>query len=222
MTIEGISSNNNAERITDGTAQTQSVSTAFSEVLESTVTSGSTDLDALFDKAAEKFGVSANLLKAVAKAESGFNPAARSSAGAMGIMQLMPATAAAFKVTDPYDPEQSIMGGAELLSGLLKKYDGDTSLALAAYNAGSGSVDKYGGIPPYKETQNYVVKVMGYLGEEITAGYVSSSRNTGTGITALSSEKDVSAMLMENLIMTMIMNQPSNSSDEEDKRSIPL
>lgn len=121
------------------------------------------DLDDIFKEAASKYGVSENLLKAVAKAESGFNANAVSSAGAIGIMQLMPSTAASLGVTDPYDAAQNIMGGAKLLSRLLKKYNGDTSLALAAYNAGSGNVDKYGGIPPFKETQNYVSKVLAYL-----------------------------------------------------------
>lgn len=121
------------------------------------------NLKDIFKEAASKYGVSENLLKAVAKAESGFNAGAVSSAGAIGIMQLMPSTAASLGVTDPYDATQNIMGGAKLLSRLLKKYNGNTSLALAAYNAGSGNVDKYGGIPPFKETQNYVNKVLAYL-----------------------------------------------------------
>ena len=78
----------------------------------------------------------------------------------MGVMQLMPKTAEGLGVTDSYDPRQNILGGAKLISQLLDKYDGDKSLALAAYNAGSGNVSKYGGIPPFKETQNYVKKVL--------------------------------------------------------------
>ena len=119
-------------------------------------------LDDIFREASETYGISYDLLKAVAYAESGYNANATSYCGAMGIMQLMPGTAQSLGVTDAYDPYQNIMGGAKLISGLLKKYDGDTSLALAAYNAGSGNVAKYGGIPPFKETQNYVVKVLGY------------------------------------------------------------
>lgn len=129
----------------------------------STPLSSPKDLDAIFKQAASKYGVPESLLKAVAKAESGFNASAVSSAGAIGIMQLMPQTASSLGVTNPYDATQNIMGGAKLLSQLLKKYNGNTSLALAAYNAGSGNVDKYNGIPPFKETQNYVKKVIAYL-----------------------------------------------------------
>ena len=121
------------------------------------------DLDEIFKQAANKYGVSESLLKAVAKAESGFNANSESSGGAVGIMQLMPETASSLGVTNPYDATQNIMGGAKLLSQLLKKYNGNTSLALAAYNAGSGNVDKYNGIPPFRETQNYVQKILAYL-----------------------------------------------------------
>ena len=122
----------------------------------------SAELDAIFDEAAEKYGVDAKFLKSIAKCESDFDPACVSHSGATGIMQLMPATAAELGVSDSYDPYQNIMGGAQYISELLDKYNGDTSLALAAYNAGSGNVAKYGGIPPSTETQNYVNKVLGY------------------------------------------------------------
>lgn len=127
----------------------------------------SKSLDDIFKRAAQKYNVPENLLKAIGKAESNFNPKAVSRAGAQGVMQLMPATAKELGVTDPFDAEQNIMGGAKYISGLLKKYNGDTKLALAAYNAGSGNVAKYGGIPPFKETQNYVVKVMKYAGQQL-------------------------------------------------------
>lgn len=130
------------------------------------ITTGS-ELEAIFQKAAAAYDIPVELLKAVGKAESNFNPDATSSCGAMGIMQLMPATAKALGVTDAYDPEQNIMGGAKYLSDKLKAYDGDITLALAAYNAGPGNVAKYGGVPPFKETQNYIKKIYGYMGEDI-------------------------------------------------------
>lgn len=120
-------------------------------------------LEAIFEKAAETYQVDVELLKAMAKTESGFDPNATSKSGAMGIMQLMPGTAKGLGVTDAYDPEQNIMGGAKYIASLLDKYDGNLSYALAAYNAGSGNVDKYDGIPPFEETQNYVAKILGYL-----------------------------------------------------------
>ena len=119
-------------------------------------------LESYFKEASEKYNVDINLLKAIAKAESNFNAKAVSSAGAMGVMQLMPATAKSLGVSNAYNAYENIMGGAKLIASNLKKYNGDISLALAAYNAGGGNVDKYGGIPPFKETQNYVKKVLNY------------------------------------------------------------
>lgn len=135
-------------------------------------------LEQIFDKASYTYNVSKDLLKAMAKAESNFRADATSRCGAMGIMQLMPGTAASLGVTDAYDPEQNIMGGAQYISRLLEKYNGNLSYAIAAYNAGSGNVDKYDGIPPFNETQNYVAKVLQYLEEGVT---IPSSSVTGTG-----------------------------------------
>ncbi|MEG1140735.1 MAG: lytic transglycosylase domain-containing protein, partial [Lachnospiraceae bacterium] len=117
--------------------------------------------------AADKYHVPVNLLKAIGKAESNFQADVTSHCGAQGIMQLMPATAKSLGVKNAYDPEQNIMGGANYISQMLKKYDGNISLACAAYNAGSGNVAKYGGIPPFEETQNYVKKIHRYLNEGI-------------------------------------------------------
>jgi cell wall-associated NlpC family hydrolase len=118
---------------------------------------------AQFTAAEQKYDLPTGLLSAVAKAESGYQPSAVSSAGAIGLMQLMPATASALGV-DPTNPTQSIDGAARLLQGELAKY-GSVPLALAAYNAGGPAVDKYGGVPPYPETQNYVKEIMSDLGE---------------------------------------------------------
>ena len=116
--------------------------------------------DSIIKATAQRLNLDWRLCAALCWCESGFNPNAVSSAGAVGVMQLMPKTAEGLGVTDSYDPRQNILGGAKLISQLLDKYDGDKSLALAAYNAGSGNVSKYGGIPPFKETQNYVKKVL--------------------------------------------------------------
>ncbi|PYT08090.1 MAG: transglycosylase [Acidobacteria bacterium] len=113
---------------------------------------------------ARRYGVSQKLVHAVIQAESGGNPAAVSPKGAQGIMQLMPATARRFEVSDPLDPDQNIEGGVRYLSYLLDIYNGDTVRALAAYNAGEAAVRKHGGVPPYRETQDYVHKVLELAG----------------------------------------------------------
>ena len=117
----------------------------------------------MIQKAAQTHGVSEGLIKAVMHTESGFNIHARSPVGAQGLMQLMPATARRFNVSNAFDPQQNIMAGAEYLAWLLRRFNGNTQLALAGYNAGEGNVAKYGGIPPFKETQDYVQRVMSRL-----------------------------------------------------------
>lgn len=119
--------------------------------------------DRYIGEAATLHGVDFPLLKAVIRAESAFNPKAVSKKGALGLMQIMPANLKSFRVYDAFDPWQNIMGGTRYLKSLLQRFDGAVPLALAAYNAGPRAVDTYQGIPPYRETKEYVRKVMRFL-----------------------------------------------------------
>lgn len=119
--------------------------------------------DSMIRQIAFHHGVDPDLVKGIIHVESGYNPQALSSKGAMGLMQLMPETASILGVTDPWDPLENITGGTKYVSYLLKKYNGDLTKVLAAYNAGPGAVDSYDGIPPYQETQDYVRSVLGIL-----------------------------------------------------------
>lgn len=153
-------------------------------------------LDTYFTRASQTYGVPKALLEAITMQESSFNPKATSHCGAQGLMQLMPATARSLGVTDAYDPEQNIMGGAKYISQLLAQYNGNTELALAAYNAGSNNVAKYGGIPPFKETQEYVVKVMGYYQQGVdvpTTTFSSSGTILDPSLFAVSEAENPSA-----------------------------
>ena len=120
-------------------------------------------IDALVQQNADIWQVDPSLIKSVIANESSFNANATSPVGAQGLMQLMPETAASLGVKDPYDPAQNVAGGTRYLKGLLDRFKGDTRLAVAAYNAGPGAVEKYGDVPPYAETQNYVKNVLGSL-----------------------------------------------------------
>jgi soluble lytic murein transglycosylase-like protein len=126
--------------------------------------------DDIIQEAATRHGVDADLLHAVIQAESAFNPIAESAAGAQGLMQLMPSLQAELGVKDPFDPRQNIMAGAEYLKKLLTRHKGDVALALASYNAGPTIVGRYKGVPPYKETRNYIKKIKSLLADEASDG----------------------------------------------------
>jgi soluble lytic murein transglycosylase-like protein len=130
---------------------------------------GRDTFDALIEEAAAAHGLSAHLVRAVIEAESAFDPRAESPAGALGLMQLMPATAACLGVKDPLDPRQNVFGGVKYLSQLLGRYDGNVALTLAGYNAGPRRVARYRGIPPYGETRAYVTRIRGLIAESTGA-----------------------------------------------------
>ena len=180
---------------TENRTTSQEISGSFRDVIGNKFKSVSEDMDQIFEDAADRFGISSRLLRAVAKAESNFNPNAVSRAGAMGVMQLMPATARYLGVNDAFDPAQNIMGGAKYLSQMLDTFDGDVSLAVAAYNAGPGAVKKHDGIP-YESTRNYVNKVLDYAG-----GDISIDRSAGGGsmpsLNDSLSQEDVAGLLLQ-------------------------
>lgn len=156
------------ETIVYATPEASSVQATDTQISKAGGVPVPSELEEYFQKAANTYGISLNLLKAVAKQESNFNPTSVSTAGATGIMQLMPSTAKELGVENIFDPEQNIMGGAKYLSQLLNTFNGDVSLALAGYNAGPGNVRKYGGVPPFQETINYVNKVLSYMEENLS------------------------------------------------------
>jgi len=119
--------------------------------------------DTIIDKASQEYGIDENLIKSVILAESAANSKAVSPVGAKGLMQLMDSTASDLGVENSLDPQQNVMGGAKYLSKMLRQYNGDLDLSLAAYNAGPGAVNKYNGVPPYEETKNYISRIKGYL-----------------------------------------------------------
>jgi len=153
--------------------------------------------DSYIRASAERNGVDPALMKAMMHTESAFNPNARSPVGAQGLMQLMPATARRFKVNNPWNPADNIEGSAKYIAWLMRRFDNNVEYAVAGYNAGEGNVDKYGGIPPFKETRNYVQRVMsryhslykndtGLFGSSINANNQTGSANAGSGLQNIS------------------------------------
>ena len=149
--------------------------------------------DSYIRASAERNGIDPALVKAMMHTESAFNPNARSPVGAQGLMQLMPATARRFKVSNPWNPADNIEGSAKYIAWLLRRFNNNVEHAVAGYNAGEGNVDKYGGIPPFKETRNYVQRVMsrynslykndaGLSGASMNANNQTSSANTNNGL----------------------------------------
>ena len=194
--LNGIQNPNVVQAQSAINAKTQSTTgTSFASVLQNvqkqkTMPAGAAKYDAIFEEASRTYGVSKSLLIAVAKAESNFNPNDVSHAGASGIMQLMPGTAKSLGVKNVFDPYENIMGGAKLLRDNIRSF-GSVPLALAAYNAGPGAVKKYNGVPPYKETQNYVKKIMADLGD---SAYNVKSNYFGQGTTANSYNSSASSI----------------------------
>jgi soluble lytic murein transglycosylase-like protein len=154
---------------------------------------GKVDLDVLIRRLSERYGLPPELVRAVIRQESAYDPFAVSVKGAQGLMQLMPGTARRFGVQDVFDPAENVLGGVKYLRFLLDRYEGDTRLALAAYNAGEGAVDRYSGVPPYAETRDYVERIAGkprsqdkaasggeYEGQEPTSRIVALSGPDGS------------------------------------------
>lgn len=174
----------------------------------------------LIETAARKQSVSADLIRAVIRQESAFRPCAVSDKGAQGLMQLMPSTAAAFNVDDPFDPQQNILGGAAYLHQLMQRYAGDASLALSAYNAGPQIVDRIASIPDIRETQNYVTSIFRDLGWTLPA---SPSVLPENGVGQTEGETDVRIDGIELDLPTPETEPPQNlAPPTKDKTSPPL
>jgi len=223
VTQKNSTTNNNSA----AQSSTQTGQSNFAGILQAKM--NKKDMNQIFAEASAKYGIPENLLKAVAKAESNFDPNAVSSCGAMGVMQLMPETAKSLHVNNPYDAEENIYGGARYLSYLYNKYDGNISLTLAAYNAGPGNVAKYDGVPPFEETQNYIKRISDYLGEDIIAPagdvntqsstfFANENQTTSAVDKALSSDSLTSEQylqLAQLRLSSMVLSQIGADEDED-------
>lgn len=165
--------------------ETRSAGLSFSETLEAFMQHNDLDSEIAIAiaSASARYEMDPNLIRAVIRAESSYNPNAVSSAGAMGLMQLMPRTAESLGVTDPFNISQNVHGGTKYLRNLLDRFDGDLELALAGYNAGAGNVIRHGGIPPFRETQNYVPRVKEFKQMYADAQYEVINRINTSSIT---------------------------------------
>lgn len=166
--VSGISSGPQCLNQPSSQTFAQLMATAGAEQTSATASTASTapykgsekDFEGIIKEASQKYGVDEDLIRSVIKQESGFNPNAVSCVGAQGLMQLMPETAKDLGVKNPLDPKDNVMGGVKYIKQMLDKYDGNKTKALAAYNAGPGNVDHYGGVPPFGETQHYVSNIL--------------------------------------------------------------
>jgi cell wall-associated NlpC family hydrolase len=170
--------------LTPPLASTTPLATTTVPTTATAATPASTQYDSLIQQAARDQGVDPALLKGLVQAESNFDPNSVSSVGAQGLTQLMPSTASGLGVANSFDPLQNLEGGARFLAGALKRFGGNEQLALAAYNAGPGAVEKYGGIPPYAETQAYVPRVLGYAAQYRAQGFGQASSTGLAGVAA--------------------------------------
>jgi len=152
------------------TVASETTRTSGPEATDKTTAPEAGPYDGIIREAAVKYGVNPDLVRAVIRTESNFNPTAKSRVGAQGLMQLMPKLARELGISDAFDPRENIFGGVKYLSRLLDRHDGDVSLALASFNAGPRNVDRYKGIPPFKETRGYVKKITNLLAENTTGG----------------------------------------------------
>lgn len=199
------------------TGNISSASAASSADLLTGFKSASNSLNALIEQKADKYGVPARLVKAVIEQESRFKPTAESRCGAQGLMQLMPGTAKDLGCTDPFNPEQNIEAGTKYLAGLLKRYNGNVKLALAAYNAGPGNVAKFGNaVPPFKETQEYVANITArFTGTQVDVGSISAATTKNGVRTYEGSQFGVLPSWFENLRTLVEVPEGANWSLED-------